>query len=139
MRAERIFRFSTQSFSRKYFKHFAFQVESVIFSDYRLIADFADKCQKDIEGNACGNVRRHLHSDSNVIFYHHSQGLVLECLQKMIDVVEPKCKEEMLRISELQVKLINVKIKVEYIYPFNVLSFQLIFIGGQNINITVLL
>ena len=111
----------------KIFEHFAFQVESVIFSDYRLIADFADKCQKDIEGNACGNVRRHLHSDSNVIFYHHSQGLVLECLQKMIDVVEPKCKEEMLRISELQVKLINVKMKAKCIYTFSVLSFQLIF------------
>ena len=101
--------FFVQLFSRKNVtrtsKTFAFQVESVIFSDYRLIADFADKCQNDIEGNACGHVRRQLHSDSNVIFYHHSQGLVLECLQKMIDVVEPQCKEEMLRISELQVKL----------------------------------
>ena len=81
-----------------------FQVESVIFSDYRLIADFAQKCQKDIEDGNCGHIRRQLHSDSNVIFYHHSQGLVLECLTEKIDKVEPECKEEILHIAELQVR-----------------------------------
>lgn len=80
-----------------------FQIETVIFSDYRLIADFAEKCQNDIEGNNCGHIRRQLHSDSNVIFYHHSQGLVLECLTQKIDLVEPDCKEEILHIAELQV------------------------------------
>ena len=82
-----------------------FQVESVIFSDYRLIADFAQKCQKDIEDGNCGHIRRQLHSDSNVIFYHHSQGLVLECLTEKIDKVEPECKEEILHIAELQVRI----------------------------------
>lgn len=101
-------------------------MESVIFSDYRLIADFADKCQNDIEGNACGHVRRQLHSDSNVIFYHHSQGLVLECLQKMIDVVEPQCKEEMLRISELQVKLMNSELFTDLIFNVNTYNITLL-------------
>ena len=75
----------------------------MIFSDYRLIADFAQKCQKDIEDGNCGHIRRQMHSDSNVIFYHHSQGLVLECLTEKIDKVEPECKEEILHIAELQV------------------------------------
>ena len=44
------------------------------FSDYNLISDFAQKCRNDIDNKACGHVRRQMHSDSNKIFYHHSQG-----------------------------------------------------------------
>ena len=40
-----------------------------------------------------------------MIFYHHSQGLVLECLTEKIDKVEPECKEEILHIAELQVRI----------------------------------
>ena len=45
-----------------------------LFSDYNLISDFAQKCRNDIDNKACGHVRRQMHSDSNKIFYHHSQG-----------------------------------------------------------------
>lgn len=74
----------------------------MIFSDYNLIGDFAKKCANDIEVKFCGHVRRQMHSDSKVIFYHHSQGLVLECLSKHVDQVEPACKEEILKIAEFQ-------------------------------------
>lgn len=81
---------------------FLTQVESVIFSDYRLIGDFAEKCHADIESYICGNVRRKAHSDSQVIYYHHSQGTVLECLSKHVDKVNATCKHEILRVAELQ-------------------------------------
>ncbi len=81
---------------------FLTQIEAVIFSDYNLIADFANKCRNDIEVKFCGHVRRQMHSDSKVIFYHHSQGLVWECLSKHVDEVEPQCKEEILQIAEWQ-------------------------------------
>ena len=45
-----------------------------LFSDYNLISEFAQKCRNDIDNKACGHVRRQMHSDSNKIFYHHSQG-----------------------------------------------------------------
>ena len=79
-----------------------FQIEAIIFSDYNLIADFAAKCDNDIENRFCGHVRRKMHSDSKVIFYHHSQGLVWECLSQHVNEVEPECKEEILHIAELQ-------------------------------------
>ncbi len=85
-----------------FFQSIFFQVESVIFSDYRLIGDFANKCQEDIESNVCGHVRRQVHSDSQTIFYHHSQGLVLECLSEHVDQVKPECKTEILKVAELQ-------------------------------------
>ena len=50
----------------------------------------------------CGHVRRQVHSDSHTIFYHHSQGLVLECLSQHVDKVKPECKQEILKVAELQ-------------------------------------
>jgi hypothetical protein len=95
---------------------FLTQIESVIFSDYRLIADFTDKCKADIEGNTCGHVRRQLHSDSNMIFYHHSQGLVIECLSKFVDQVNASCREEILHVAELQVSLSIYKFEFWLMY-----------------------
>jgi len=44
----------------------------IVFTDYRLIGDFVEKCRKDIEGKDCGRVSMKTHSDTQV-FYHHSQ------------------------------------------------------------------
>jgi hypothetical protein len=50
------------------------QIQMIVFTDYRLIGDFVEKCRKDIEGKDCGRVSMKTHSDTQV-FYHHSQVL----------------------------------------------------------------
>jgi hypothetical protein len=50
----------------------------IVFSDYRLIGDFVQKCEKDIAGTACGRVSMKTHSDTQV-FYHHSQVSYKHC------------------------------------------------------------
>ncbi|OQR79285.1 Golgi apparatus protein 1-like, partial [Tropilaelaps mercedesae] len=72
-----------------------YRMETVVFSDYRLIQRFAEECNDDIEKFRCGR----LSSDSKV---PHSQGATIECLQKQSDRLEDECQVEILRISKNQ-------------------------------------
>ena len=50
------------------------QVESVVFSDYRLIGDFVDKCSEDIEAQTCGRIVDTMGGEQN----YHSQVRIRE-------------------------------------------------------------
>jgi len=71
------------------------QVENIIFSDYRIISNFMNACDKDITTLKCGKSRKSVES-------HHSQGGTIQCLSENLEHVEPTCKQEILTIAELQ-------------------------------------
>ena len=81
---------------------FLSDIESIVFSDYRLIGDFAEKCKSDIEGSNCGRVSQQIHSDASDILVQHSQGTVIECLSEHLDDLTKDCRHETLRVVELQ-------------------------------------
>ena len=83
-------------------ENFLSRIEMIIFSDYRLIGDFAEACKADIEGNTCGSVSRKVHSDSDQLMFHHSQGTVIRCLLENSQSLTPECKAQTFRIAELQ-------------------------------------
>uniref|UniRef100_A0A7N8YMC5 Golgi apparatus protein 1 n=1 Tax=Mastacembelus armatus TaxID=205130 RepID=A0A7N8YMC5_9TELE len=80
------------------------KMTSIIFSDYRLICGFMDKCKEDINNLRCGSINIG-HKDI------HSQGEVIACLEKALvreaeqqDHVRPikeDCKRAILRVAEL--------------------------------------
>ena len=76
----------------------------LVLSDYRLVGDFAEKCQVDIEGRLCGRVSQKVHSDAGQkLMFHHSQGTVIECLAQHFNNLTNQCKAETAKILELQV------------------------------------
>uniref|UniRef100_A0A8C2WML0 Golgi apparatus protein 1 n=1 Tax=Cyclopterus lumpus TaxID=8103 RepID=A0A8C2WML0_CYCLU len=80
------------------------KMTSIVFSDYRLICGFMDKCREDINALHCGSVTVG-HKDV------HSQGEVIACLEKALvreaeqqDHVRPireECQRAILRVAEL--------------------------------------
>uniref|UniRef100_A0A4W6EKB7 Golgi apparatus protein 1 n=1 Tax=Lates calcarifer TaxID=8187 RepID=A0A4W6EKB7_LATCA len=80
------------------------KMTSIIFSDYRLICGFMDKCKEDINNMRCGSINVG-HKDV------HSQGEVIACLEKALvreaeqqDHVRPikeECQKAILRVAEL--------------------------------------
>lgn len=58
-------------------RDFISRVGSIVFTDYRLIAGFADNCENDIEQLKCGR-----HDTEEGL---HSQGATLECLQDNLE------------------------------------------------------
>uniref|UniRef100_A0A8D3A2N4 Golgi apparatus protein 1 n=1 Tax=Scophthalmus maximus TaxID=52904 RepID=A0A8D3A2N4_SCOMX len=81
------------------------KMTSIVFSDYRLICGFMDKCKDDINGLRCGSINVG-HKDV------HSQGEVISCLEKGLvreaeqqqDQVHPikeECQKAILRVAEL--------------------------------------
>ncbi|KAM7405726.1 hypothetical protein PAMP_000153 [Pampus punctatissimus] len=80
------------------------KMTSIIFSDYRLICGFMDKCKEDINSLHCGSINVG-HKDV------HSQGEVISCLEKALvreaeqqDRVHPikeECQRAILRVAEL--------------------------------------
>ncbi|CAG5849057.1 unnamed protein product [Menidia menidia] len=80
------------------------KMTSIVFSDYRLICGFTDKCKEDINSLRCGSVNVG-HKDV------HSQGEVIACLEKALvreaeqqDPVRPireECQKAILRVAEL--------------------------------------
>uniref|UniRef100_A0A665WVE2 Golgi apparatus protein 1 n=1 Tax=Echeneis naucrates TaxID=173247 RepID=A0A665WVE2_ECHNA len=80
------------------------KMTSIIFSDYRLICGFMDKCKDDINSLRCGSINVG-HKDV------HSQGEVIACLEKALvreaeqqDHVHPikeECQKAILRVAEL--------------------------------------
>uniref|UniRef100_A0A8B9RNC9 Golgi apparatus protein 1 n=1 Tax=Astyanax mexicanus TaxID=7994 RepID=A0A8B9RNC9_ASTMX len=80
------------------------KMTSIVFSDYRLICGFMDKCKEDINTLHCGSVNT---GEKDV----HSQGEVIACLEKgLVSEVEnqaghysikEECKKAIMRVAEL--------------------------------------
>lgn len=70
------------------------RIETVAFSDFRLIPKFLHSCSADIEKSECGRLTSK-NSKS-------SQGEVISCLQTNSATVSDACKKEIYRVSELQ-------------------------------------
>ena len=85
---------------------FLFQLESIVFSDYRIISKFADHCQADIGKLECGKARAGA---------GHSQGRVVACLSARLPELSPACSKEMSWLAELQVKT-RLSSTIPYMY-----------------------
>ncbi|TSL75299.1 Golgi apparatus protein 1 [Bagarius yarrelli] len=80
------------------------KMTSIIFSDYRLICGFMDKCREDINMLHCGSINT---GEKDL----HSQGEVIACLEKALvreaeqqDKIQPirdDCKKAIMRVAEL--------------------------------------
>ncbi|XP_037538996.1 Golgi apparatus protein 1 [Nematolebias whitei] len=80
------------------------KMTTIIFSDYRLICGFMDKCREDINSLKCGSVNT---GQKDV----HSQGEVISCLEKGLvreaeeqpgaHHIKEDCKKSIMRVAEL--------------------------------------
>ncbi|KAI5616309.1 Golgi apparatus protein 1, partial [Silurus asotus] len=80
------------------------KMTSIIFSDYRLICGFMDKCREDINTLHCGSI---ITGDKDL----HSQGEVISCLEKAlvreaeqqdkVHLIRDDCKKAIMRVAEL--------------------------------------
>uniref|UniRef100_A0A672JV33 Golgi apparatus protein 1 n=1 Tax=Sinocyclocheilus grahami TaxID=75366 RepID=A0A672JV33_SINGR len=79
------------------------KMTSIVFSDYRLICGFMDKCKDDINKLHCGSVNT---GDKDI----HSQGEVIACLEKGLVseaeeqpaiTIKEDCKKSIMRVAEL--------------------------------------
>ncbi|XP_033932925.1 Golgi apparatus protein 1-like, partial [Pseudochaenichthys georgianus] len=80
------------------------KMTTIVFSDYRLICGFMDKCREDINTLHCGSIST---GDKDV----HSQGEVIACLEKGLvreaeeqpgaHPIKEECKKSIMRVAEL--------------------------------------
>uniref|UniRef100_A0A8B9KLC0 Golgi apparatus protein 1 n=1 Tax=Astyanax mexicanus TaxID=7994 RepID=A0A8B9KLC0_ASTMX len=80
------------------------KMTSIIFSDYRLICGFMDKCREDINVLHCGSITT---GEKDL----HSQGEVIACLEKALvreaeqqgkaHQIREECKKSIMRVAEL--------------------------------------
>ncbi|KAJ3597170.1 hypothetical protein NHX12_003570 [Muraenolepis orangiensis] len=80
------------------------KMTSIVFSDFRLICGFMDQCRQDINNLHCGSITT---GDKDL----HSQGEVIECLEKGVvqeaegvagaQPITEECKKAILRVAEL--------------------------------------
>ncbi|XP_030621144.1 Golgi apparatus protein 1 [Chanos chanos] len=85
-------------------KQYITKMTTIIFSDYRLICGFMDKCRDDINTLHCGSVNT---GEKDL----HSQGEVIACLEKgLVSEAEEQagrysikedCKKAIMRVAEL--------------------------------------
>uniref|UniRef100_A0A8C1WIT0 Golgi apparatus protein 1 n=1 Tax=Cyprinus carpio TaxID=7962 RepID=A0A8C1WIT0_CYPCA len=80
------------------------KMTSIIFSDYRLICGFMDKCREDINTLQCGSIavgEKDLHSQGEVIACLE-RALVREAEQKdKAHQIKDECKKAIMRVAEL--------------------------------------
>ena len=88
-------------------------MEAIVFSDFRLVSKFVDKCRVDIEAKGRGRLpgldedpskimqrrgisinQRGIQADS----VPHKQGATIACLQEHVTTLKPECRKEILRI-----------------------------------------
>uniref|UniRef100_A0A0N4ZII0 Golgi apparatus protein 1 n=1 Tax=Parastrongyloides trichosuri TaxID=131310 RepID=A0A0N4ZII0_PARTI len=88
---------------------FMSRIETIVFSDFRLMAPFLNKCKNAIQKLQCGSIQPP--KENKFIRIPHSQGSTLECLIKAMTKkqhnepkleIDEECKHEIFRISELQ-------------------------------------
>ncbi|KAI1904227.1 hypothetical protein AGOR_G00003500 [Albula goreensis] len=80
------------------------KMTTIIFSDYRLIRGFMDKCRDDINALHCGSINA---GEKDI----HSQGEVISCLEKGLvkeaekqdrrHMIKQDCKKAIMRVAEL--------------------------------------
>uniref|UniRef100_A0AAQ4Q8N5 Golgi apparatus protein 1 n=1 Tax=Gasterosteus aculeatus aculeatus TaxID=481459 RepID=A0AAQ4Q8N5_GASAC len=80
------------------------KMTTIVFSDYRLICGFMDKCREDINTLRCGSIST---GEKDV----HSQGEVIACLEKALvreaeeqqgaHPIKDECKRSIMRVAEL--------------------------------------
>uniref|UniRef100_A0A672PJS1 Golgi apparatus protein 1 n=1 Tax=Sinocyclocheilus grahami TaxID=75366 RepID=A0A672PJS1_SINGR len=78
------------------------KMTSIIFSDYRLICGFMDKCREDINTLQCGSIAVGEKDP-------HSQGEVIACLERALvreaeqkdNQIKDECKKAIMRVAEL--------------------------------------
>lgn len=75
---------------------FLTRIEMVVFSDYRLMSNFAEKCSHDIDKFKCGRL------DPDADTKGHTQGATIECLEQHASKLDQECRREILRVAELQ-------------------------------------
>jgi len=78
---------------------FLVKMEAIVFSDFRLVNKFVDRCRSDIVANKCGRLPG---VDEDAAKIPHKQGATIACLQGHVSGLKPECRKEILRISELQ-------------------------------------
>ncbi|XP_037558857.1 Golgi apparatus protein 1 [Dermacentor silvarum] len=71
------------------------RMQSVVFSDYRLVYKFTDACDSDIDRFTCGRIPK-------ISDERHSQGATLECLSRVINQLQDNCRRELLHLARLQ-------------------------------------
>ncbi|ESO11293.1 hypothetical protein HELRODRAFT_116840 [Helobdella robusta] len=76
---------------------FLSRLKPVVFGDYRIIYKFSESCQADITRLKCGRVEGQQEEDA-----YHNQGNTLTCLEKKLSDLQPNCRDELLRVAELQ-------------------------------------
>lgn len=84
------------------------RLETIIFSDYRLIYKFTESCDADIQKFNCGRLETSNSADDNdssdgsgKYQSPSTQGKTIECLETKSDQLRPECKKEILRIAEV--------------------------------------
>ncbi|XP_030280961.1 Golgi apparatus protein 1 isoform X3 [Sparus aurata] len=80
------------------------KMTTIVFSDYRLICGFMDKCREDINSLHCGSIST---GEKDI----HSQGEVIACLEKGLvreaeeqpgaHAIKEDCKKSIMRVAEL--------------------------------------
>uniref|UniRef100_A0A673H0B8 Golgi apparatus protein 1 n=1 Tax=Sinocyclocheilus rhinocerous TaxID=307959 RepID=A0A673H0B8_9TELE len=79
------------------------KMTSIVFSDYRLICGFMDKCKDDINKLHCGSVNtgeKDIHSQGEVIACLE-KGLVSEAEEQPAITINEDCKKSIMRVAEL--------------------------------------
>uniref|UniRef100_A0A671RUE9 Golgi apparatus protein 1 n=1 Tax=Sinocyclocheilus anshuiensis TaxID=1608454 RepID=A0A671RUE9_9TELE len=79
------------------------KMTSIVFSDYRLICGFMDKCKDDINKLHCGSVNtgeKDIHSQGEVIACLE-KGLVSEAEEQPAITIKEDCKKSIMRVAEL--------------------------------------
>jgi golgi apparatus protein 1 len=96
-------------------KSFLTNIAALIFSDYRLIYNFHNDCEQDIQTFKCGRIERDDNENNNKgaasqqpvansqnLGSNTQQGGTLECLANSFQSLQLKCRKQIVRITELQ-------------------------------------
>ncbi|XP_064598878.1 Golgi apparatus protein 1-like [Liolophura sinensis] len=86
--------------SGQHCRQFLVKMESIVFSDYRLLKPLLDSCHTDIVATKCGRFGSPLQAEQEAQLRSH--GAVIGCLEDNIKYLNGSCRFQMMRIAELQ-------------------------------------
>jgi len=72
-------------------------METLIFTDYRLISKFLSACDSSVIELGCGRT-----AGARRLEDSHSQGKTIACLEDKIEQVDEQCQHEILQIAQIQ-------------------------------------
>ena len=70
-------------------------MEAIVFSDFRLVNKFVDRCKGSIEKTKCGRLPGVGEDPTRL---PHKQGATIACLQSKVTELDTPCRKEILRI-----------------------------------------